>query len=80
MLCWKNIFEDHPNQVFWINLDNKCEDKVLVMDQREGYIDFRISLQYIDYFRDKHGISDQTSDITLAEVACQAYYQTIFSQ
>ena len=80
MLCWKNIFEDHPKKVFWINLDNKCEDKILVMDQREGYIDFRISLQYIDFFRDKHGISDQTSDITLAEVACQAYYETIFSQ
>ena len=78
MLSWQKVFEQYPNEKFWISLNNSCEDKIMTMNINSDYISFQISLSCIEHMQDRFQELQNKSDIELAELFCRLYYKNFF--
>ena len=79
MLSWQKVFEQYPNQKFWITLNNSSEDKIMTMNIKSDYIHFQITLSCIEHMQDRFQELQTKSDIELAELFCRLYYKKFFS-
>ena len=80
MLSWMKVFEQYPNENFWISLNNSSEDKIMTMNRNYDYIQFQITLSCIEDMQDRFQELQNKSDIELAELFCRLYYKKFFAK
>ena len=74
------VFEQYPNEKFWISLNNSSEDKIMTMNRNYDYIQFQITLSCIEDMQDRFQELQNKSDIELAELFCRLYYKKFFAK
>ena len=74
------VFEQYPNEKFWISLNNSSEDQIMTMNINSDYIHFQITLSCIEHMQDRFHQLQNKSDIELAELFCRLYYKKFFAK